>query len=101
MENALCNLIDNAIKYGGDHVTIRLKQEEGSCIWEVEDNGGNIPKAQRDKVFDKLYRIPSGNKHDVKGFGIGLYYARHIAELHGGELTLEVATNQTLFKLQA
>ncbi|WP_420576765.1 sensor histidine kinase [Ekhidna sp.] len=100
LENALCNLVDNAIKYGGDHVTVRLKQEEGSCIWEVEDNGGNIPKAQRDKVFDKLYRIPSGNKHDVKGFGIGLYYARNIAELHGGQLTLGVANNQTLFKLQ-
>ncbi|WP_436514692.1 sensor histidine kinase [Ekhidna sp. To15] len=99
MENTLSNLIDNAIKYGGDAITIRLKQKESSFVWEVEDNGGNIPTAQKDKIFDKLYRIPTGNQHDVKGFGIGLYYARTIAELHGGQLTLEGSNQQTIFRL--
>ena len=100
LENALSNLIDNAIKYGGDQIIVKLEKEGEHFIWLVEDSGGDIPKAQQEKIFDKLYRIPSGNKHDVKGFGIGLYYARSIAELHGGELTLEVSRNRTVFKLK-
>lgn len=100
LENALCNLIDNAIKYGGSNLIVRLLKVENALIWEVEDNGGNIPKSQREKVFEKLYRVQTGNQHDVKGFGIGLYYARNIAEKHGGELTLTVANNQTLFRLK-
>ncbi|MEQ9468959.1 MAG: HAMP domain-containing sensor histidine kinase [Ekhidna sp.] len=99
LENSLSNLMDNAIKYGGDQIVVRLKQQDDKMRWEVEDNGGSIPKNQREKIFEKLYRIPTGNTHDVKGFGIGLYYARTIAELHGGQLTLEVDTNKTLFKL--
>ncbi|NQZ77642.1 MAG: HAMP domain-containing histidine kinase, partial [Ekhidna sp.] len=99
VENALSNLIDNAIKYGGEEISIRLSGREGKLIWEVEDNGGNIPKEHRDQIFDKLYRIPTGNQHDVKGFGIGLYYARTIAGLHGGTLTLESTKNKTNFKL--
>ncbi|MEO9483136.1 MAG: HAMP domain-containing sensor histidine kinase [Ekhidna sp.] len=99
IENALSNLIDNAIKYGGNQIIIRLLQTGESLVWEVEDNGGHIPAAQKHKVFDKLYRIPTGNQHDVKGFGIGLYYARTIAELHGGQLTLDVMNERTLFRL--
>ena len=98
-ENALANLIDNAIKYGGNNVTVRLYQSGEKLIWEVEDNGGDIPKHARERIFEKLYRVPKGNTHDVKGFGIGLYYARTIAELHDGQLTLEVGKDKTLFKL--
>lgn len=100
LENAISNLIDNAIKYGGNEITIRLNADGENTTWEVEDNGGNIPVAQRDKIFDKLYRIPTGNQHDVKGFGIGLYYARTVTELHGGELTLDVSKSKTIFKLK-
>lgn len=99
LENALSNLIDNALKYGGSHITVRLVQEGESFVWEVEDDGGNIPIAQRHKIFEKLYRIPTGNQHDVKGFGIGLYYARTIAELHGGQLTLDASGDHTIFRL--
>jgi len=99
IENTLSNLLDNAIKYGGDRIIVRLKLQKEKLIWEVEDNGEGIPKAQRDRIFDKLYRIPTGNQHDVKGFGIGLYYAKTIAELHEGQLTLEVERHKTLFKL--
>lgn len=99
VENTLSNLIDNAIKYGGDQITVRLKQVGEKVHWEVEDSGGHIPAGQRDKVFEKLYRIPTGNQHDVKGFGIGLYYAKTIAELHGGQLSLEVTKGKTLFAL--
>ena len=100
IENTLSNLLDNAIKYGGNRIIVRLALRQEKLIWEVEDNGGNIPKAQRDRIFDKLYRIPTGNQHDVKGFGIGLYYAKTIADLHGGSLTLEAAPNSTLFRLK-
>lgn len=100
IENTLSNLLDNAIKYGGTSIIVRLILEQDKVVWEVEDNGGNIPKAQRDRVFDKLYRIPTGNQHDVKGFGIGLYYAKTIAELHEGTLTLEIGDHKTLFKLK-
>lgn len=98
-ENTLSNLIDNAIKYGGDKILIRLYTSGKSLIWEVEDNGGNIPKHSQEQIFEKLYRIPKGNTHDVKGFGIGLFYARTIAELHDGSLTLEAAKDNTLFRL--
>lgn len=100
IENTLSNLLDNAIKYGGDRIIVRLILQQDKLIWEVEDNGGNIPRAQRDKIFDKLYRIPTGNQHDVKGFGIGLYYAKTIAELHGGAISLRVAPKSTLFTLK-
>jgi two-component system phosphate regulon sensor histidine kinase PhoR len=99
LENSLTNLIDNAIKYGGEQIIVRLKQLNQQMIWEVEDNGEPIPKNQQEKIFDKLYRIPTGNKHDIKGFGIGLYYARSIAELHNGQLTLEGTNDKTLFRL--
>lgn len=99
MENALSNLIDNAIKYGGDQIVVRCIATGTKVKWEVEDNGGNIPASQREKIFEKLYRIPTGNTHDVKGFGIGLYYARTIAELHGGNLSLEVTNGLTRFTL--
>ncbi|MEP2949295.1 MAG: HAMP domain-containing sensor histidine kinase [Ekhidna sp.] len=99
LENTLSNLIDNAIKYGGNKIVVRLFKKEENVVWEVEDDGGNIPQAQKHKIFDKLYRIPTGNQHDVKGFGIGLYYARSIAELHGGHLTLDISDHRTLFKL--
>ncbi len=99
VENALSNLLDNAIKYGGNQITLRLVLRADKLAWEVQDNGGNIPKSQQDKIFDKLYRVPTGNQHDIKGFGIGLYYAKTIAELHEGTLDLKVAEQKTLFTL--
>ncbi|MEP0986050.1 HAMP domain-containing sensor histidine kinase [Ekhidna sp.] len=99
IENTLSNLIDNAIKYGGDKIIVRLSQVADATVWDIEDNGGNIPVSQRSKIFDKLYRIPTGNQHDVKGFGIGLYYARTIVELHGGQLTLNVSNGRTIFSV--
>lgn len=98
MENALSNLIDNAIKYGGDIITIALKKN-GQYIVTVTDDGGNIPKDQKAKVFEKFYRIPRGNVHDVKGFGIGLYYTKNIIEKHDGRIILEATDAHTTFKV--
>lgn len=99
LENTLTNLIDNALKYGGQNILIRIVQEGSKVVWEIQDDGSGIPKDQRDKIFDKLYRIPTGNKHDVKGFGIGLYYSRTIAEMHDGSLVLDGAKDKTIFRL--
>lgn len=98
-ENALSNLIDNAIKYGSEIVNINLSKAKKQIIIAVEDNGKSIDKNQREKIFDKFYRIPKGNVHDVKGFGIGLFYAKKIIEKHGGTLELVPNTKTTIFKI--
>lgn len=100
MENALSNLVDNAIKYGGDEITVKLAKQKDGVIWQVTDNGGKIDKQQQHRIFDKFYRIPTGNVHDVKGFGIGLYYTKKIVEKHGGQIRLDVSSNTTAFTIQ-
>ena len=65
----------------------------------VTDNGDGIEKNQQERIFDKFYRVPKGNTHDVKGFGIGLYYTHKIIEKHGGEITVLSNFEKTTFKL--
>ncbi|WP_420582211.1 sensor histidine kinase [Reichenbachiella sp.] len=98
-ENVISNLIDNALKYGGDQINIALKKDEGQIEISVSDNGTGINKKEQIKIFDKFYRISSGNVHDVKGYGIGLYYARTIVEKHGGKLTVLSTNDKTIFKI--
>ena len=95
-ENALSNLLDNALKYGGDQVRITLDQGASTRI-RIWDNGGNINPDQKERVFEQFYRIPKGNLHDVKGFGIGLYYVKKIMEKHEGKIELETSANSTSF----
>jgi signal transduction histidine kinase len=99
IENALSNLIDNAIKYGGDKIEISLAHNNGKAQVVVNDNGGFIEKSQKERVFDKFYRIPTGNQHDVKGFGIGLYYTKKIIEKHGGTIQLVLKPQLTSFEV--
>ncbi|RIW17098.1 hypothetical protein D0X99_04900 [Algoriphagus lacus] len=95
-ENALSNLIDNAIKYGGNEIRICLDQNGMNKI-RIHDNGGTIPSEQKDRVFEQFYRIPKGDVHDVKGFGIGLYYVKKILEKHEGKIELETGKQSTTF----
>lgn len=99
LENALSNLIDNAVKYGGDQIKIVLAYQNDTVQVVVQDNGGFIEKSQKERVFDKFYRIPQGNQHDVKGFGIGLYYTRKIIEKHGGTIDLILGPGHTSFEV--
>jgi len=98
-ENAITNLIDNALKYGGDTVEVNVNKVLETIEISVSDNGNGIDKSQRDKIFDKFYRIPKGNTHDVKGFGIGLYYTKKIIEKHNGTIELVPNMNHTIFKI--
>ena len=98
-ENAISNLLDNAIKYGGDLIEIHINSILNNVEISVADNGNQIEKQQRDKIFEKFYRIPKGNTHDVKGFGIGLYYTKKIIEKHNGKIHLEPNSSNTVFKI--
>ena len=98
-KNALSNLIDNALKYGGNKIEISLKTAQSQLIIEVSDNGQGIDKKHAEHIFDKFHRIPQGNLHDVKGYGIGLYAARKIIEQHSGELILTSDYDNTTFRI--
>jgi signal transduction histidine kinase len=89
--NVISNLVENAIKYSGDNVKIKLAAylSGGNTIIAVSDNGIGIPGNALDKIFDKFYRVPTGNIHDVKGYGLGLSYVKTIVEKHGWEIKVE------------
>jgi two-component system phosphate regulon sensor histidine kinase PhoR len=98
-ENAINNIIDNAIKYGGNEITVNLQQKANGFTITISDNGKTLTKENKDKIFEKFYRIPKGNTHDVKGFGIGLYYAKKIIEKHDGTIYLDLDNEWTTFKI--
>lgn len=94
--NVIKNLIDNAIKYTKEapEIVVRTYNEKDQIFVDVEDNGIGISKENQKKVFDKLYRVPTGNVHDVKGFGLGLNYVKSIAERHGGSVSVSSKLNK-------
>lgn len=98
-ENALNNLLDNAVKYGGNEISVTLKTEKEHIEITVEDNGTALTPEQAKHLFEKFYRVSRGNRHDVKGFGIGLYYTQKIIEKHGGNIALTLK-NSTRFVVQ-
>lgn len=88
--NVLHALIDNAIKYGGDHANVSLwtSDDEAGVMVDVKDDGPGIPRNERELVFQKFYRVRNGDRYAVQGTGIGLYYARQVVEAHGGWIVL-------------
>jgi two-component system phosphate regulon sensor histidine kinase PhoR len=99
-ENAVNNILDNALKYGGDQIDIIAKKENKDLISiEITDNGKTITKANKNKIFEKFYRIPTGNTHDIKGFGIGLFYSKSIIEKHDGLISVDLNKKGTTFKI--
>jgi two-component system phosphate regulon sensor histidine kinase PhoR len=98
-ENAVNNVIDNAIKYGGDTILVHIKKHPRTTEIVISDNGNSLTKPHKDKIFEQFYRVSKGNTHNIKGFGIGLYYTKKIIEKHGGTIQLELNKNLTTFKI--
>jgi two-component system phosphate regulon sensor histidine kinase PhoR len=87
LELALINLLENALKYS-PHPFIRIKTgyETENIFIEIKDNGIGIEKKYLTKIFRKFYRIPTGNIHDVKGFGLGLDFVKRVVDAHKGKI---------------
>ena len=91
LSNMISNLTDNAEKYseGKAEIYIKCQATETTCQIIVTDKGIGIPLDKQPYLFNKFYRVPTGNRHDVKGYGLGLYYVKTMAELHGGSIHVE------------
>lgn len=96
LENILYNLFDNSIKYsaGPPQIHVDLIVTEKNFQLLFKDNGLGIPKEFQDKIFDNFFRVPTGNIHNIKGFGLGLSYVKKIVELHGGKISVNSRPNQ-------
>ncbi len=94
--NILYNLLDNAVKYSNDEPKIKIETENfnhGIAIY-IHDNGKGMTKDQTKQIFDKFYRVPTGSVHDVKGFGLGLYYVKEIIKAHKGKISVTSEVNK-------
>ena len=96
INNLLYNLIDNSNKYFIDkpEILIVTKTVDKGVSLEVSDKGIGISKEEISRVFDKFYRVPTGNIHNVKGYGLGLSYVKDIVDMHGGKLTITSEINK-------
>lgn len=97
LTNIIHNLLDNAVKYCNDAPHIVVKTEDatgGKLKLTITDKGIGIAKDNLGRIFDKFYRVPTGNVHDVKGFGLGLFYAKNICNAHGWKINMESELGQ-------
>lgn len=90
VEGLLINLVDNSLKYAGEKpwIEIRLSQDQQMVQLEVSDRGPGIPEQYIRKVFDKFFRVPTGDRHNIKGHGLGLSYAARVMKQHKGSITV-------------
>ncbi len=91
LSQLISNIVDNAIKYSKDKLILKIQtyNTNQSISIVFTDNGLGIAKEHLNKIFDKFYRVPTGNRHDVKGFGIGLNYVKLIAKLHKAKVSVD------------
>ena len=91
--NVLFNLLDNAVKYKSAerplHLNVTTRNEGNRLVLSIEDNGIGIRREDLKKIFEKFYRVHTGNRHDVKGFGLGLAYVHNVIKALGGSIHAE------------
>ncbi|MCD4679358.1 MAG: HAMP domain-containing histidine kinase, partial [Bacteroidales bacterium] len=89
--NAICNVIDNALKYTPENPIIEIKTEnlDNKLLISFRDNGVGISEKEIKRIFDKFYRVSTGKIHDIKGFGLGLTYVKYVVDAHGGEIKVK------------
>jgi len=96
MSNVIHNIIDNALKYSPSDpiIEIYLMETQSNLVLTIKDNGQGIPKAYQNKIFDRFFRVPNDDLHDVKGHGLGLNYVQNVVHKHGGKIEVESSINQ-------
>jgi signal transduction histidine kinase len=94
--SVIYNLLDNALKYSNDNpeISINLYKEINTIVLSIEDNGIGIPKEYQDKIFQPFFRVPNMDRHNVKGYGLGLSYVAQIIKLHNGTINLTEGSNK-------
>lgn len=96
LSNIIYNLIDNALKYGGNQPNIWIKLQQGidGLILKIKDSGDGISKEYQEKIFERFFRIPTGNTHNIKGHGLGLSYVAGVVKAHGGNISVKSKLNE-------
>ena len=91
IDQAVCNLLDNAVKYSGESrdIEVRVEGDERRVVIAVTDHGIGIPREERERVFERFHRVGTGLVHEVRGVGLGLAIVRHVVDAHGGKVSLE------------
>jgi two-component system phosphate regulon sensor histidine kinase PhoR len=91
LQSVVFNLLDNALKYGKENpvIHIGLMEKDNEIIFTIKDNGIGIAPEYREKIFEKFFRVPHGDTHNAKGYGLGLSYAAQVIQKHGGTITAE------------
>lgn len=89
MTTAISNILENAVKYGSNKIDVNITKNKSDCHITITDNGMGISKKDQGEIFEKFYRVSTGDRHDVKGLGLGLYYTKSIIEAHNGSIEVE------------
>lgn len=91
IQSVIFNMLDNALKYsnGKPVIQVMLKQDNDKVVMSVKDNGIGIPGEYHGKLFEKFFRVPAGNTHNAKGYGLGLSYVAHVVKKHKGTITVD------------
>ncbi len=101
--NVVCNIIENAIKYSSEDakITVKTENNDQKITISISDQGEGIDKKNIKKIFDKFYRVPKGEVHNVKGFGLGLYYVKKVVDAHKWNINVISSLNEgSIFKIQ-